>query len=59
MSNPFLDDGERERSDHKRGDTAISRRWMARNRSALVDIDTIDSEVVHGEKSGDLQRVCF
>ena len=36
VSDPFLDDGERERSDPGRADTAISRRWMARNRPALV-----------------------
>ena len=36
VSDPFLDDGERERSDPGRADTAISRRWMTRNRSALV-----------------------
>ena len=36
MSDPFLDDGEQERSDHWSGDTAISRRLMARNRSALM-----------------------
>ena len=35
VSDPFLDDGERERSDPGRADTAISRRWMTRNRPAL------------------------
>jgi hypothetical protein len=36
VSDPFLDDCERERSDPGRADTPISRRWMTRNRSALV-----------------------
>ena len=36
VSNPFLDDGERERSDPGRADTAISRRWMTLNRPALI-----------------------
>ena len=38
VSDPFLDDGERERSDPGRADTAISRRWMTCNRSALVQM---------------------
>ena len=36
VSDPFLDDGERDRSDPGRADTAISRRWMTRNRPVLV-----------------------
>ena len=36
VGDPLLDDVERERSDPGRGDTAIYRRCMARNRSGLL-----------------------
>ena len=36
VSDPFLDDGERERSDPGRANTAISWWWKTRNRPALV-----------------------
>ena len=39
VSDPFLDDGERERSDPRRGETGFYRRCMACNRSPLVHID--------------------
>ena len=41
VSNPFQDDGERERSDHVRNDTPISRRQMACNRSTLIVSDGV------------------
>ena len=50
MSDPFQDDGEREQSDHVRGDTAIFRRYVTRNRSALFQ--TADGEMAES-KMGD------
>ena len=64
VSDPFQDDGERERSDHIRGDTAISRRYMTRNRSALVKIsynpkcqDFTEKTIDYKEPSETLQVV--